>query len=111
MDRKLSGPESQSQHFGKDKNNLPLLGIETKSLAWRVFDSGRVLGVCSNMGCYLEDYCTRMGTWAARTVRRAQGRNINRQVRSYLANTCLCAAVLAILLVTGGVEQNPGPGV
>ena len=26
-------------------------------------------------------------------------------------NTCLCAAVLALLLVTDGVERNPGPGV
>ena len=32
-------------------------------------------------------------------------------MRSYLANSCLYAAVLAILLVIGGVEQNPGPGV
>jgi hypothetical protein len=52
-----------------------------------------------------------LGTWTARTVRRAQGRNINGQVRSYLANTCRCAAVWAILLNIGGVEQNPGPGV
>ena len=63
------------------------------------------------MGCYLEDYRARMGTWAAKTVWRAQGSNINGQVRSYLANSCLCAAVLAILLVIVGVEQNPGPGV
>jgi len=52
-----------------------------------------------------------LGTWTARTVWRAQGRNINGQVRSYLANTCLCKEVLAILLVTGGVDQNPGPSV
>jgi hypothetical protein len=26
-------------------------------------------------------------------------------------NTCLCAAILVLLLVIGGVEQNPGPGV
>jgi hypothetical protein len=63
------------------------------------------------MGCYLEDYRACVGTWPARAVWRAQGRNINGQLRSYLANTCLCAAVLAILLVIGGVEQNPGPGV
>jgi hypothetical protein len=63
------------------------------------------------MGCYLEDYCARMCTWAAKTVWRVQGRNINGQVRSYLTNTCLFAAVLAILLVIGGVEQNPGPDV
>jgi hypothetical protein len=52
-----------------------------------------------------------VGTWAARTVWRAQGRNINGQVKCYLANTCLCAAVLAMLLFIGGVEQNLGPGV
>jgi hypothetical protein len=63
------------------------------------------------MGCYLEDYCARVCTWAVRTAWRVQGRNINGQVRSYLANTCLCEADLAILLVMGGVEQNPGPGV
>ena len=67
--------------------------------------------MCSSMGCYLEDYRTHVGTWAARTVWHVQSRNINRQVRSYLANTCLRAAVLAILLVIGRVEQNPGPGV
>jgi hypothetical protein len=52
-----------------------------------------------------------LGTWTARALWRAQGRNNNGQVRSYLANMCRCAAVWAILIVTGGVEQNPGPGV
>jgi hypothetical protein len=32
MNRKLGGPESQSQHFGEDKNILPLLGIETMTI-------------------------------------------------------------------------------
>ena len=32
-------------------------------------------------------------------------------MRSYLVNTCLCAAVLAVLLVIGGVKRNPGAGV
>jgi hypothetical protein len=36
------------------------------------------------MGCYLEDYHACVGTWAARTIWRAQGRNINGHVRSYL---------------------------
>jgi hypothetical protein len=63
------------------------------------------------MGYYLEVYRARVGTWAERIVWHAQGSNINGQVRSYLANSCLCAAVLAILLVVGGMEQNPGPGV
>jgi len=46
------------------------------------------------MGCYLEKYHAHVGTWAARTVWCAQGSNINGQVRSYLANLCLCAVVL-----------------
>jgi hypothetical protein len=32
MNRKQGGPESQSQHFGEDKNILPLIGIETKTI-------------------------------------------------------------------------------
>jgi hypothetical protein len=63
------------------------------------------------MGCNLVVYRARVGTWAARTLWRVQSRNSNGQVRSYLVNTCLCAAVMAILLVIGGVEKNPGPGV
>jgi hypothetical protein len=63
------------------------------------------------MGCYLSDYRVRVGTWAARTKWRVQGRNINGQVSSDLASMCPGATVLAILLVIGGVEQNPGPGV
>jgi len=62
------------------------------------------------MGCYLDDYRARVGTWAARTVWRVKGCNIYGQVRSYLENSCLCAGVLAILLIIGGVEQNPRPG-
>ena len=84
---------------------------EDSRRVFRVVVSGRVLGAGSNMGCYLEDYRARVGTWAARIVWRAQGRNINGQVRSDLAKRCLCAAVLAIILVIGGVEQNTGPGV
>ena len=80
------------------------------SLVWRVVDSGRVLGAGSNMGCYLEDYRARVCTWAAKTVWRLQGRNINGQMRSDLANMCLFAVVLALILITDGVEQNPGPG-
>jgi hypothetical protein len=62
------------------------------------------------MGCSVEDYRARMCTWAVRTAWRAKGRNSNGQLRSYLENSCLDAAVLAILLVIGGVEKNPGPG-
>ena len=80
-------------------------------VVWRVVDSGRVFGACSITGCYLEDYRARVGTWAAGNVWRVQGRNNKGHVRSYLANTWLCAAILATLLVIGVVEQNPGPGV
>jgi hypothetical protein len=30
---------------------------------------------------------------------------------SYIGNVLLCAAVLTVLLIIDGVEQNPGPGV
>jgi len=63
------------------------------------------------MGCNLDVYCACLCTWAARTVWHAQGSNSDVQVGSYLVNTCLCAAVLAVLLYIGGVEQNPGPSV
>ena len=63
------------------------------------------------MGCDLEVYCAHMCTWPARTVWHAQGSNSNVQLRSYLVNTCLCTVVLMVLLVIGGVEQNPGPGI
>jgi hypothetical protein len=63
------------------------------------------------MGCDIEVYRARVGTWAARTGWHAQSSNSDVQVRSCLVNTCLCAGVLSVLLVIGGVEQNPGPGV
>lgn len=61
------------------------------------------------MGCDLEDYRARVGTWAVGTVHRAQGGKSNGQVVSVIVSAYLCAAVLAVLLVIGGVEQNPGP--
>jgi len=63
------------------------------------------------MGCDLEVYRARVGTWVARTGWIAQGSCSEVQVRSYLLNTRLCTAVLAVLLVIGGVEQNSGSGV
>jgi len=39
------------------------------------------------------------------------GHNGNVRGRSYLGIVVLCAAALAVLLVIGGVEQNPGPSV
>jgi hypothetical protein len=67
------------------------------------------------MDCYLEDYRARVGTWAARTSWRswptAQGRESNGHTINYIANMLLYAATLTALLVIGGVQQNPGPGV
>jgi hypothetical protein len=64
------------------------------------------------MGCYLEDYRACVGTWGVRTSwRTAQGQGSNGQAISYIGNILLCTAALTVLLVIGGVEQNPGPGV
>jgi hypothetical protein len=51
------------------------------------------------MVCDLEVYRVRVGTWAAKTGGRVQGRNKDAQVSSFLVNACLCAAVLAVLAV------------
>jgi len=37
------------------------------------------------------------------------GHDSNVRGRSYLGSVVPCAAALAVLLVIGGVEQNPGP--
>jgi hypothetical protein len=62
------------------------------------------------MGCYLEQYRARKGTWSARSSWRSavghvgtRGGNIN------MGQMILCAAILATLLMIGGVELNPGP--
>jgi hypothetical protein len=53
-----------------------------------------------------------VGTWPARTSwRTAQGRESNGQAISYIGNMLLCTVTLTAILVIGGVEQNPGPGV
>jgi hypothetical protein len=62
-----------------------------------------------DMGCYLEDYRARVGAWAARfSWRSAMGR-VGTRGENCIGPIILCAAVLATLLVIGGVEQNPGP--
>jgi hypothetical protein len=62
------------------------------------------------MGCYLEDYRARVGAWAARfTWRSVVGHIGTRGGKNCMGPMILCAAVLATLLVIGGVEQNPGP--
>jgi hypothetical protein len=63
-----------------------------------------------DMGCYLEDYWARVSTWVARlSWRSAVGRFGTSGGNIYVGTTILCAAVLATLLMIGGVEQNPGP--
>jgi hypothetical protein len=67
------------------------------------------------MGCYLEDYRDRVGIWAGRLSRRAGPRRSDANQATggclELGLTVLSSKVLAILLVTGGVEQNPSPSV
>jgi hypothetical protein len=53
------------------------------------------------MGCYREVYRARVGTWAAGTGWRVQSGNKDSKLKSFLVNTCLCAVVLAVLLVIG----------
>jgi hypothetical protein len=72
----------------------------------RVLESYEV----KEMGCYLEDYRARVGTWARRFPwRSAVGHLETRGGKLSIGPMILCAAVLATLLVIGGVEQNPGP--
>jgi hypothetical protein len=65
------------------------------------------------MGCYLEDYHARVGTWAGRHSWRGLSRHGDTIGTSggYLGLTVLSSMVLAVLLIIGGVEQNPGPDV
>jgi hypothetical protein len=62
------------------------------------------------MGCYLEDYRARVGTWAGRVSWRGEPRHcdVNRESGVCLGWTVLSSLVLSVLLVTGGVEQNHG---
>ena len=82
------------------------------SVQARVIRRGRVL---ETMGCYLADYRVCVGTWAARIscVLRTSRRTANENGHEILClgTTILCATTLAVLLVIGGVEENPVPGV
>ena len=62
------------------------------------------------MGCCLEDYRARVGTCTGMfSWRSAVGRVGKRGGKICMGPMILCAAVLATLLVIGGVELNPGP--
>ena len=63
------------------------------------------------MGCYLEDYRASFGTWVGRFSWLGVSRrgDANGTSGNFLGLTVLSSMVLAVLLVIGGVEQNPGP--
>jgi hypothetical protein len=63
------------------------------------------------MGCDLEDYRARVGTWAGRCTWRGVFRHddANGTTGDWLGLTVLSSMVLAVLLIIGGVEQNLGP--
>lgn len=66
------------------------------------------------MGCYLEDYRARVGAWAGRLARPVRsglsGSGDARQAWGLgLGVVALSSTILAVLLVIGGIEQNPGP--
>jgi len=58
---------------------------------------------------YLEDYRTRVVTWAARSSWRLAVGRVGTTGKVYMGPMILCPAVLATLLITGGVVLNPGP--
>lgn len=69
------------------------------------------------MGCYLEEYRARVGTWsgrlawrvlAAKRVAAKCSDDIGAKSKC-LGLTLLSSMILAILLIIGGIEQNPGP--
>ena len=63
-----------------------------------------------DMGCYLDNYRDRVGTWAAKfSWPSSVGRVGRRGGKIYIGPKILCAAVLANLLVIGGVDLSPGP--
>ena len=69
------------------------------------------------MGCYLEEYRARVGTWAGKlawrgeVIKRGQakcGDDIGAASKC-LGLTLLSSLTIAVLLIIGGIEQNPGP--
>jgi hypothetical protein len=61
------------------------------------------------MGCYLKDYRPRVGTWSGRFSWRSAVGQVARGGSTYSGSLLLCAAVISVLLVVGGVELNPVP--
>jgi len=75
------------------------------------WSKGIILSKGIIMGCYLEDNGARVGTWAGRFSWCGVSRrdDANGTADECLSLTVLRSMVLAVLLVIGGVEQNPGP--
>ena len=66
------------------------------------------------MGCYLEDYWARVGTWVGRLVglaRIGESRlgDANQASGHCLVLIALSSTTLAVLLIIEGFEQNLGP--
>ena len=64
------------------------------------------------MGCYLENYLARVGTYAGRFSWRGVPRRVDARgtTGDCLGYVVLSSLVLALLLMIGGIGQNPGPG-
>jgi hypothetical protein len=71
------------------------------------------------MGCYLEEYRARVGTWAGRiawsgVAAKRGGTKCSDDIGARskcLGLILLSSSILAALLIFGGMEQNPGPSV
>ncbi|KAK7792092.1 hypothetical protein R5R35_010715 [Gryllus longicercus] len=65
------------------------------------------------MGCYLQEYRARIGAWAARfSSCGAPAPSASLSGNGAAAGAAaLCATTIAVLLLIGGVEPNPGPEV
>ena len=69
------------------------------------------------MGCYLEEYRARVGTWAGKLACRGLvikrgAANCSEDIGAKskcLGLTLLSYLTIAVLLIIGGIEQNPGP--
>jgi hypothetical protein len=63
------------------------------------------------LGCYLGDCRARVGSWAGKFSWRVVSTrgDANGTAGDCLVLTVLSSMILAVLLVIGGVEQNPGP--
>jgi hypothetical protein len=72
-------------------------------------------GEDETMGCYMADYRACVGTWAVRISRGLETSRCTVQGNGHvilcLETMVLSATTLAVLLVIGGVQTNPGPGV